>query len=210
MRLKWSELEVPWQVCLEEAWDAFCCGTVPIGAAIFTRDGVLLARARNHIRDDAPPGQIGHHDLAHAEINALLQVTRKIMNPHTSILYTAVEPCPLCMGAIYMAGIRNIHYLARDTFAGATDLLGKTWYLSRKKINVQGPVPQLEDFLVTLQTAQHLEMGYTLDDYADLYARWRSGSPSAVQKGIEFFENGRLKTAVQEGKTISEMIELMA
>lgn len=207
--MKWSDIPFPWQVCIEESWDGFCAGTVPIGAAIFDANGNLLCRARNHIRDDAPPGQLCHNDLAHAEVNALLQIDRSQVNTHTCILYTAVEPCPLCIGALYMVGIRDVRYIARDTFAGSTDLLGKTWYLSRKPVKVQGPVPELEDFLLTLQTAQHAILGFTKERYGDLYERWHAASPRAVDRGWELVDSGELLRAAKAGISAAEAMQLV-
>jgi len=56
--LKWSEIEYPWQVCFEEAWRAYCAGSLPIGAALFSPTGELLFRGRNHINDTEPDGRI--------------------------------------------------------------------------------------------------------------------------------------------------------
>lgn len=207
--MRWSEIDIPWQVCIEESWEAFCAGTVPIGAAIFDRDGRLLARARNHIRDNAPPGQIGHHDLAHAEVNALLQIDRRQVNTHTCTLYTAVEPCPLCMGALYMMGIYDVRFIARDTYAGATDLLGKTWYLAHKPVHARGPVPELEDFMLALQTTQHCRMGYTRERTGDLYDRWHSVSPRGVERGWQLFDSGELQRAAQAGLSPAQVMELV-
>jgi len=131
--LQWSELAAPWQTCWQEAWEACRVGCVPVGAVILDENGREISRGRNRIGADAPPGQIGHSDLAHAEMNALIQVARTRINTHTCILYTLLEPCPLCMGAIYMVGVRTVAYAARDAFAGSINLLGATPYYSRKK-----------------------------------------------------------------------------
>ena len=40
-------------------------------------------------------------------------------------IYTAVEPCPLCMGAIYMSGVRAIHYACRMITPAATICSGR-------------------------------------------------------------------------------------
>ena len=56
--MKWSEMEYPWQVCFEEAWHAYCAGSLPIGAALFSPEGQLLFRGRNHINDTEPDGRI--------------------------------------------------------------------------------------------------------------------------------------------------------
>ena len=45
----WATLADPWRVCLEEAWTAYCAGSVPIGACITDATGSVLARGRNRI-----------------------------------------------------------------------------------------------------------------------------------------------------------------
>ncbi len=35
----WETLDPPWQAALEMAWEAYCNGTIPIGAAVADADG---------------------------------------------------------------------------------------------------------------------------------------------------------------------------
>mgnify|MGYP002681725500 FL=1 len=110
--MQWNDLSPAWKICWSEAWEACRLGCVPVGALILDAEGREISRGRNRIGVDAPAGQIGHSDLAHAEMNALVQVDRRRVNTHACTLYTLLEPCPLCMGAIYMTGIRTIAYAA--------------------------------------------------------------------------------------------------
>jgi tRNA(adenine34) deaminase len=148
----WEELEFPWQIALEEAWAAYCAGSLPIGAVVTDAAGALLSRGRNRIHENtAPAALIAGSPLAHAEINALLALDYPFIDRHNCHIYTVTEPCPLCMGAIYVTGIYNIHYASRDPWAGSTDLLGKTPYLSRKPVQVFHPSdPDLEAVIVSL------------------------------------------------------------
>ena len=56
----------------------------------------------------------------------------------------------MCMGAIYMSGVRTLNFAARDPFAGSINMLGTTWYLERKSIKVFGPDQELEMVIVAL------------------------------------------------------------
>jgi hypothetical protein len=47
----WEQLSQPWQVCLEEAWTAYCAGNIPIGAAITTADGIVAAAGHNRMNE---------------------------------------------------------------------------------------------------------------------------------------------------------------
>ena len=140
LRLMWDSLSLPWRSCLEEAWAAYCGGTIPIGAVITDGDGNLLARGRNRIFDaSAPAGQVCQTELAHAELNALLTLGVDEGNRGSWKLYTTTEPCPLCLGAFYMSGVRTLHYASREPWAGSVNLLGTTPYLARKSIKTFGP-----------------------------------------------------------------------
>lgn len=203
--MKWSEMEYPWQVCFEEAWHAYCAGSLPIGAALFSPEGQLLFRGRNHINDTEPDGRIVKGDLAHAEINVLLQINRETLTPRHCTLYTLLEPCPLCLGAFYMSGVRHLSYAARDTFAGSTNLLGKTPYLSRKKIYLTGPISLLEPAIVALQVAAHLRRGFDRQGWADFYAEWEATSPAGMALGVHLYESGRLQAAADAAQPISQV-----
>lgn len=185
--MKWSELPEPWQVCFSEAWAGFQAGSLPIGAAIFDKNRQLIARGRNHIYDDqAGSGQITMHQLAHAEMNALLQADRRHFDLHSCTLYTSMEPCPLCMGAIYMSGIRTVHFAARDGYAGSSNLLGTTPYLSRKRIAVKGPSdPILEIIFLGVQSvAERRRLHITgVDLFETVIGGWREKCPDGVRFG---------------------------
>ena len=95
----------------------------------------ILSRGRNRRHEPQGAGNfISGSRLAHAEINALILLPEDHPDRHNWILYTTMEPCPLCIGAIYMIGIRQFHYATRDPWAGSVNLLGATPYMSRKKI----------------------------------------------------------------------------
>ena len=38
----WKELSFEWQTVLSEAWEAFCAGSTPIGAALYNKEGELI------------------------------------------------------------------------------------------------------------------------------------------------------------------------
>jgi len=49
---------------------------------------------------------------AHAEINVIRQAAEKLKTHDLSecTLYSSCEPCPMCLGAIYWAGIKKVVY----------------------------------------------------------------------------------------------------
>ena len=79
-------------------------GNHPFGA-LLTVDGKIVLTAENTVITD--------HDVTrHAELNLVSKATQ-VLDPATlgrSILYTSTEPCAMCAGAIFWAGISKIVY----------------------------------------------------------------------------------------------------
>jgi len=219
----WDNLSPAWQACLEEAWAADCAGSVPIGAAVADAHGQVIGRGRNRIadksapRDAAPEGDqranraVFHHDLAHAELNALLSLPivdwdkTTPNNPRQWTLYTTMEPCPLCLGAFYMSGLRQLHYAARDTYAGSVNLLGATPYLSRKPIQVAGPQPELEPLSVAL-AIESLLQGSSMERSQWACDQWRPTVPLGVALGKHLFGHHILQPLRAAQATAAEMV----
>ncbi|MBK7131300.1 MAG: nucleoside deaminase [Bacteroidales bacterium] len=76
----------------------------PFGAVI-VKGGKLIAEGHNRVVQTTDP-------TAHAEILAIREAAKKL-NSHDlkdCTLYTSCEPCPMCLGAIYWAGIKKVIY----------------------------------------------------------------------------------------------------
>ena len=183
----WNTLTPPWQACLEEAWAAYCTGNLPIGAVITDADGIILSRGRNRWYDtQIEPNQIGGSRLAHAELNALLKLPQNRADYRSWSLYTTLEPCPLCIGAMYMVGLRNLHYAARDPWAGSTNLLGTTDYMSRKTILIGKPQrTDMEAILIGMGTEAILQDRITRT--REVLETKRAYCPAGVQFGETLF-----------------------
>jgi tRNA(adenine34) deaminase len=91
-------------------------GEVPVGAVIVGEDGELLAAAGNRTRMDCDP-------TAHAEVVALRAAALRIGNYRLkgSTVYSTVEPCAMCAGALVQARVDRLVYGARDERAGAVE-----------------------------------------------------------------------------------------
>lgn len=92
------------------AWDA---GEVPVGALV-VRDGEIVGRGFN-----API--LRHDPTAHAEVMALRDAARNLGNYRLvgCSLYVTLEPCVMCMGAIFHARIARLVFGASDRKTGA-------------------------------------------------------------------------------------------
>lgn len=79
-------------------------GDAPYGAVI-VKDNQVVAVAHNTVKRDSDPS-------AHAEINAIRILTKKLKNPSLEgyTIYTTGEPCPMCATACVWTGISKIVY----------------------------------------------------------------------------------------------------
>jgi tRNA(adenine34) deaminase len=91
-------------------------GEVPVGACLIDANGNLLATAGNRTITD-------HDPTAHAEILVLRRAAAEIGNYRLTdtILYTTIEPCAMCAGALVNARIKRLVYGASDERFGAVE-----------------------------------------------------------------------------------------
>lgn len=90
------------QAALEQAQKACDSGEVPIGAVIVSNNEII-AKAYNTCETDKSP-------LQHAELKALHQAAQSKNNWRLNDcdLYVTLEPCPMCLGALFQARIQNL------------------------------------------------------------------------------------------------------
>lgn len=79
-------------------------GGGPFGAVI-VRDGKLIAKGANRVAPNNDP-------TAHAEVMAIRNACSELNTFDLSgcTVYTSCEPCPMCLSALYWAGIERICY----------------------------------------------------------------------------------------------------
>jgi tRNA(adenine34) deaminase len=107
------------EFALEEAERARQEGTYPIGALIVGPDGIILSRGHNRVYS------IGDY-TAHAEVDALRSAGGLLMEPSyrgKCTLYTTLEPCLMCTGALLLAQVARVVWAANDPDYGALHTL---------------------------------------------------------------------------------------
>lgn len=98
---------------LDLAREAATLGEVPVGAVV-VKDGQVVGRGFNR--------PISRHDpTAHAEVMALRDAAEYLGNYRLPgcTLYVTLEPCAMCIGAIFHARIARVVFGARDPKTGA-------------------------------------------------------------------------------------------
>jgi tRNA(Arg) A34 adenosine deaminase TadA len=108
----------------------------PIGAVV-VHDGKVVGRGRAQ-------HQKRQSDIAHAELNALIQAEKYIKaHPHECVIYTTVEPCVMCLGAIVMSDIDHVVFALADKFIVPAQMLEMP-YVKRHIKNYVGGVLAME------------------------------------------------------------------
>ena len=92
------------QQAIDLSIDNVANGGGPFGAVI-VRDGEVIATGANRVTANCDP-------TAHAEVNAIRAACAKLKSFKLTgcTIYTSCEPCPMCLSAIYWAGIDRIFY----------------------------------------------------------------------------------------------------
>ncbi len=103
---------------LDEAKKAGQKDEVPIGALVVAENGDILSAAHNLTITLGDP-------TAHAEILALRKAAHRIKNYRllNTTVFSTIEPCPMCMGAILNARVAAIVFGAEDPKWGAAGSL---------------------------------------------------------------------------------------
>ena len=101
---------------IQLARDAGETGEVPVGAVIVDEAGSILAAASNLTTKNVDP-------TAHAEILALRIAATRVGNYRLNgaTVYTTIEPCAMCAGALVHARIARLVYGAADDRFGAVE-----------------------------------------------------------------------------------------
>lgn len=135
---------------LEIAAEARANGNHPFGALLVDDAGDILIEAGNDFTHQKGPG---HAETIVAREAATLYEPEVLA---ACTLYTAFEPCAMCAGATYWAGIGALVYgmtekrLAQLTGANeenlTMDLPCRTVFAAgQRQTEVRGPFPELED-----------------------------------------------------------------
>ncbi|MFW8564590.1 tRNA adenosine(34) deaminase TadA [Orrella sp. 11846] len=102
------------RLALEMAQQAADADEVPVGAVLVNAQGEIVGRGANAVLRRCDPS-------AHAEIMAMREAGLALNNYRLPdlTLYVTLEPCTMCLGAIFHARIARLVYGASDPKTGA-------------------------------------------------------------------------------------------
>lgn len=101
-------------IAIEEAKKAYEKGEVPVGAVLVV-DGKIIAKAHNN-------RETTQQAINHAEVLVIKEACEKIgfWRLDNSYLYSTLEPCVMCSGAIIQARVENVIFGASDLKNGCS------------------------------------------------------------------------------------------
>lgn len=110
-------------------------GGGPFGAVIVS-NGEIVGRGTNCVTIDNDP-------TAHAEVNAIRNACAKLgtFSLKGCVIYSSCEPCPMCLSAIYWAGIDRIYYGNTQADAEAINFSDSFIYRELAKSQIERVVP---------------------------------------------------------------------
>ena len=101
---------------LEQAQKALDAGEFPVGCVLVHQNRVLAAGVRKGTTGQCP------NEIEHAEMIALKRLADMgiAANSMDIVLYTTMEPCLMCLGAMMLSGISEVVYAYEDVMGGGT------------------------------------------------------------------------------------------
>ena len=137
-------------VALDEARLGMAEGGIPIGAALFHRDGRVLGRGHNRRVQEGDPS-------VHGETDAFRKAGRQ-RSYRDTIMVTTLAPCWYCSGLVVQFGIGKVIVGESRTFRGGMD-----WLRERgiEVVDLDSPecVQLLESFIAACPHVWHEDIG---------------------------------------------------
>lgn len=198
-------MEKEWEICFDLCLESINSGSLGVAALITNEEHIVIAKGRNQLFDnDDSCNKIRNTVVSHAEINALANLPDKYRDNRNLTIYTTVEPCPMCLGALSMSCIRKIVIGSRDDYAGATRLIIKDWYLNKKEFKIKfinGEVENLFFILCTYSLLNNRELPITHPFFDKIGKRYSKN----LDRLLELQKNDEFNTAIKNRNKIRIM-----
>ena len=198
-----------WERCLELALVSMSHRSLAIAAVITTAEGRVLAWGRNQLYDASESGnKIVNNPIAHAEVNAIANLPVENRNDPGLTLYTTLEPCPMCMGAITMARIRTLVIAARDTWAGSTNLTKFSPYIASKQFKISFEQGEIEKLFCVLNFCSLLNCKAEFSLQLDFMQKLQQQNPAYMDLAVRLSRDTDFQNCVKAHNTrlVSDLV----
>lgn len=138
------------RIAIEEARVGLAEGGIPIGAALFDREGILLGRGHNRrVQEDDPS--------AHGETDAFRKAGRQ-RSYRDKIMATTLAPCWYCSGLIRQFGIGTVVVGESVNFQGGIDWLRENG-VTVVDLHSEECIQLLADYITAHKAVWHEDIG---------------------------------------------------
>lgn len=185
------------------AWESFCAGSLGIGAVV-TRGTDVVATGRNRLAETDPGDDLlAGTSLAHAEINALAKLPWG-SDPAGLELWTTLQPCLQCIGAIRLSPVGMVHVLAPDPlFRGVERARDLNPFIASKWPEIlQHEVEEWSVLSLLLQTHVAAFWQVTVPG-------WNEALPSIAGLAAELVGTGELLDLVAQQAEVSDVVSVL-
>jgi tRNA(adenine34) deaminase len=125
------------RAALAEADAAGQAGEMPIGAVLVI-GGEIVSRGRSRQNER-------QNQIAHAELLALQGGGARLFKEFKrAMLFTTVEPCPMCLGAVTMADVPHLFFGVHDAVVQSGRIYEASAYIRKHVQTYQGGVLEME------------------------------------------------------------------
>lgn len=201
----WQSLSLPWQTAVSLAWEAYRAGSLPIGSVIVDGNGRIVAQGRNSIHETDSALPLNGSRLAHAEMNALVALSQTDVPPRSCTLYSTMEPCMMCMGAIRMVRIGMVRFACLDPVAGSSCLVETKPYQAFGLLPVAATENRaLADLLLVVFVEAMLRTGR--QPWVDFVETAVPQPNAAIKLGKTLFTSGELWERGQQSLAIEQLL----
>ena len=200
-----DDLELPMRHALELAWASARAGSLGIGAVVTDRQDNIVASGRNRLAEHEPADDVlAGSSLAHAELNALAKLRWGAHGNDHLTLWTTLEPCLQCSGAIRMAPIAEVHVLAPDPLFRNMDRMRdiNEFVASQWPTYNEYEANPFAVFALLLQT--HALAFWGVDNPA-----WSAALPRITALARELAASGALIALAAEGATLDDVLNTL-
>ncbi len=123
------------EIAAEKSLDSVERGGGPFGAVIVKNNEIIAIESNSVTLDNDP--------TAHAEVNAIRKACKKLNSFQLSgcYVYSSCEPCPMCLSALYWAGVARIYYGNTKEDAEAINFSDKFIYNELDKPKSRRSIP---------------------------------------------------------------------
>jgi guanine deaminase len=137
----------------------------PFGAVIVKGEEILGSGCNRAVLDSDP--------TAHAEIVAIRDACRKLQSHRLdgSVMYSSCEPCPMCLSAMYWAGIKELYFGCSSQAAEQYGFGDRALY---RELHVPGESRQLKSVqLLEHEALRAFEEWTAAGGTASIVADWK-------------------------------------